>query len=279
MTSNPRAGAALAPELGPTAPCGVGCNKNDHAEALGSLHLDDPGLQPLFAWAMLVLFVIPPEWDRSRWSVVGLACVASCAALQRLTHRAKLRVSDGVVHVSGLWRRLELTRATTLHVREAGNVVSIWLTDGRFATLGRLPPDTQRVVTTLLGSTRSDRLVFRLRGSPVCGRWTRMLAGIPGLTSWIRPRLYIDEARLVLDGGWWVRRVPLSNVVRLSITGRGVELALSDSTRFELVTFGGVSCKWHRHLYEFNELLCAHLYECRARALARALRSYRSRSS
>ena len=124
-----------------------------------------------------------------------------------------------------------------------------------------------------------ERVVFRLRGLPAVGRWTRLLARVPLVTAWMRPRLHVDEVCVVLAWGRWVRRVPLSTLVRISVTDRGVALGLSDSTKIELLTFGGVSCNWHARGYEFNESLCAHLHACRGRALARALKSYRIRGA
>jgi hypothetical protein len=125
------------------------------------------------------------------------------------------------------------------------------------------------------GLRRPSEFVFYLRGVPALGPWTRLLSRLPLVTSWVRPRLRVDEACLVLTWGPWLRRVPLATLVRISMTARGVALGLSDSTKIELVTFGGLSCSTRRHVYQFNELLCAHLVACRGRALARALQHYR----
>lgn len=145
--------------------------------------------------------------------------------------------------------------------------------------------DTQRLVAPLgpvdaitapRPSPSSQALAFRLSGVPAVGRWTRLLSRFPLITAWVRPRLCLDEACLVLSWGPWARRVPLSTIVRISLTGRGVALGLSDSTKIELLTFGGLPCRRPRR-YAFNEHLCAQIHTCRARALARALRSYRAR--
>lgn len=146
------------------------------------------------------------------------------------------------------------------------------MTDTQPMTTSRGAADA---IATQREQQRSDELTFRLRGMPALGRWTHLLSRVPLITAWVRPRLHVDEVCVVLAWGPWVRRVPLSTIVRISITGRGIALGLSDSTKLELVTFGGLSCSRPRH-HAFNELLCAHVHACRGRALARALRSYRT---
>lgn len=138
------------------------------------------------------------------------------------------------------------------------------------------PRGSAGALTALHPELRSDEPAFRLRGVPAVGRWTRLLARVPLITAWVRPRLHVDEVCLVLAWGPWVRRVPLSTIVRISLTDRGIALGLSDSTKVELLTFGGLSCTRARH-HAFNQLLCAHVHACRRRALARALRSHRTR--
>lgn len=119
-----------------------------------------------------------------------------------------------------------------------------------------------------------DAQTFRLRGVPAVGRWTRLVARIPLISAWVRPRLHVDDGCLVLAWGPWSRRVPLSTIVRIALTERGVALGLSDSTKIELLTFGGLRCRAPLR-YAYNERLCAHIQACRGRALARALRSFR----
>ena len=75
--------------------------------------------------------------------------------------------------------------------------------------------------------------------------------------------------------GFWSRHVPLCSIVRLSVTGRGVNVGLSDSTQLELVTFAGVPAQCYPHVYDFNTRLASHLHASRGRVLARALYGYR----
>jgi len=244
-----------------------------------TLHLDDPGFHAFLCWVTVPLAAplgAPATTTMPWWYVLCVAGLGLSVVLQRSTYRARVSTIHRAFCVRSWWRRLELTPATTLQVRESGGLVSLWLTDGRFLTLGQLPAPLVRSLSALLGQRPSDELSFRLRGLPAFGRWTRWLSWAPLIAAWIRPRLRVDASCVVLEWCRWARRLPLSNIVRLSVTGRGVELGLSNSTKIELVTFGGLSPRFHPHIFEFNELLCAHLRACRGRALARALQRYRT---
>ncbi|HEY6722655.1 MAG TPA: hypothetical protein VI197_01450, partial [Polyangiaceae bacterium] len=89
-------------------------------------------------------------------------------------------------------------------------------------------------ITTLRPPLRPEALAFRLRGVPAVGRWTRWLSSVPLITAWVRPRLHVDHECLVITWGPWARRVPLSSIVRVALTNRGIALGLSDSTKVEL---------------------------------------------
>jgi len=232
------------------------------------------GLGGLFVTALNFARGIHPQW----WSFWPCLAVSALLTEQMYWPRFTVRRCDQGLRIQSLWRRLRLTPANTLQVREAGERLSVLLTDGRLVTLSRLSDLARGTLAECLRPSEPEAFVFRLSGLPALGRSTRWLSRLPLVTAWLRPRVHIDNGCFVLAWGFWSRRVPLCSIVRLSVTNRGVKVGLSDSTQLEFVTFAGVPPRWYPYIYDFNAQLASHLHASRARALARALNGYRKAS-
>jgi hypothetical protein len=128
-----------------------------------------------------------------------------------------------------------------------------------------------------LTTPRSEALTLHLRGIPALGRLTRLLSRVPLLTGLVHTKLTIARESLVLRVGPWSLEIPLSRILRLRMTPRGIEVATSDGKKVEIVSYAGKTYQWHPHTYDYNEVLCQLVDSARVSSLGRALRGYRAR--